>query len=93
MRGISEYKSPGAYIRRGDLTEGFKCYEFEALIFGGAYFRNFTERSYRFRYVCICDCLYTDSVSSLNSTGCFDQELNNLCRKDKTSMYAGSPAN
>ena len=32
----------GAYIRRGDLTEGFLRYDFEGLIFGGAYFRNFT---------------------------------------------------
>ena len=39
----------GAYIRRGDLTEGFLRYRFEGLIFGGAYtwrglayFRNFT---------------------------------------------------
>ena len=29
------------YIWRGDLTEGFLCYEFGGLIFGGAYFRNF----------------------------------------------------
>ena len=28
---------PGAYIRRGDLTEGFLRYNFEGLIFGGAY--------------------------------------------------------
>ena len=33
---------PGAYIWRGDLTEGFLRYEFGGLIFGGAYFRNFT---------------------------------------------------
>ena len=26
-----------AYIRRGDFTEGFLCYEFGGLIFGGAY--------------------------------------------------------
>ena len=32
----------GAYIWRGDLTEGFLCYWFGGLIFGGAYFRNFT---------------------------------------------------
>ena len=32
----------GAYIRRVDSTEGFLCYEFEGLIHGGAYFRNFT---------------------------------------------------
>ena len=32
----------GAYIRRDDLTEGFLRYDFGELIFGGAYFRNFT---------------------------------------------------
>ena len=32
----------GAYIWRGDLAEGFLCYWFGGLIFGGAYFRNFT---------------------------------------------------
>ena len=32
----------GAYICRGDLTEGFLHYWIGGLIFGGAYFRNFT---------------------------------------------------
>ena len=32
----------GAYIRRGDLTEGFLRYGFQGLIHGEAYFRNFT---------------------------------------------------
>ena len=32
----------GAYIWRGDLTEGFLRYRFGGLIFGGAYFRNLT---------------------------------------------------
>ena len=32
----------GAYIRRGDLTEGCLLYDLEGLIHGGAYFRNFT---------------------------------------------------
>ena len=32
----------GAYIWRGDLTEGFLHYRIGGLIFGGAYFRNFT---------------------------------------------------
>ena len=32
----------GAYIWRGDLTEGFSRYRIRGLIFGGAYFRNFT---------------------------------------------------
>ena len=32
----------GAYIWRGILTEGFLRYRFGGLIFGGAYFQNFT---------------------------------------------------
>ena len=32
----------GAYFWRGDLTEGVLSYRFGGLIFGGAYFRNFT---------------------------------------------------
>ena len=37
FRAISKYKPPrGAYIWKGDLTEGFLCYEFGGLIFGGA---------------------------------------------------------
>ena len=37
-RANSKNKPPGeAYIWRGDLTEGFLCYSFGGLIFGGAY--------------------------------------------------------
>ena len=36
------YKPPGAYIWRGDLTGGFLCSKFGGLIYGGAYFQNFT---------------------------------------------------
>ena len=32
----------GAYIWRGDLTESFLHHQFGGLIFGGAYFWNFT---------------------------------------------------
>ena len=39
MGAISKYKPPGAYIRRGDLTEGFLRYDFGGLIFGGAHTR------------------------------------------------------
>ena len=39
-----------AYIWRGDLTEGFLHYEFGGLIFGGAYFQNFTV--YERRFIC-----------------------------------------
>ena len=49
IRGQIPSKSPpqGAYIRRGDLTEGFWRYDFGGLRFGAAYtwrgyFRNFT---------------------------------------------------
>ena len=43
IRGQIPSRSPrGAYIRRGDLTEDFLCYDFGGLIHGGAYFRNFT---------------------------------------------------
>ena len=52
-RANSKYKPPrGAYIRRGDLTEGF-CVTIlgglylERLIHGGAYFRNFTVVQYQ----------------------------------------------
>ena len=34
---FSKYKLPGAYIWRGDLTEGFLRNRFGVLIFGGAY--------------------------------------------------------
>ena len=45
---------PGAYIWKGDLTEGFLRYRFGGLIFGGAYFRNL-----RHSFICmitsLCD--------------------------------------
>ena len=40
----------GAYIWRGDSTEGFLRYRFGGLIFGGAYFRNFYGEKKRYRY-------------------------------------------
>ena len=43
FEGKFQVQAPlGAYIRRGDLTEGFLRYDFGGLIHGGAYFRNFT---------------------------------------------------
>ena len=42
----------GAYIWRGDLTEGFLRYEFGGLTHGGAYFRNFTVVD-KLNYTCI----------------------------------------
>ena len=38
FEGKFQVQAPrGAYIRRGDLTEGFLRYRFGGLIFGGAY--------------------------------------------------------
>ena len=43
FEGKFQIQAPrGAYIWRGDLTEVFLRYDFEGLIHGGAYFRNFT---------------------------------------------------
>ena len=41
-RGLSmdKFNPRGAYIWRGDLTEGLLRYEFGGLIFGGAYTRS-----------------------------------------------------
>ena len=46
FQGKFQVQAPrGAYIWRGDLTEGFLRYDFGGLIHGGAYFRNFTVSS------------------------------------------------
>ena len=51
FEGKFQVQAPrGAYIQRGDITEGFLRYAFrglylEGLIHGGAYFRNFTVSS------------------------------------------------
>ena len=38
LRAIFQVQAPGrAYIWRGDLMEGFLCYRFGGLIFGGAH--------------------------------------------------------
>ena len=42
LRQFSKYKPPVGLYLEGDLTEGFWRYRFGGLIFGGAYFRNFT---------------------------------------------------
>ena len=46
LEGTFQVQAPGggggAYIWRGDLSEGVLRYKFGGLINGGAYFRNFT---------------------------------------------------
>ena len=39
FEGNFQVQASRAYIRRGDLTEGFLSYAFGGLIFGGAYTR------------------------------------------------------
>ena len=41
FEGNLRVQVPGACVWRGDLSQGFLCYEFGGLIFEGAYFRNF----------------------------------------------------
>ena len=43
LRTIFQVQAPAELIWRGDLTEGFLRYRLGRLIFGGAYFRNFTK--------------------------------------------------
>ena len=46
FEGKFQVQAPqGAYIRRGDLTEGFLRYDFGGLILVLTYFRNFTVSS------------------------------------------------
>ena len=42
LRAISKYKPPGGLNLEGRFNRGFLHSEFGGLIFGGAYFRNFT---------------------------------------------------
>ena len=62
----------GAYIRRGDLTEGFLCYDFEGLIHGGAYFRNFTV------FFPVCRIFFLKSPSKVKRSGPKPPKLKNL---------------
>ena len=54
FEGKFQVQAPrGAYIRRGDLTEGFLRYDFEGLIFGGAYtWRGLFSGILRYDYNC-----------------------------------------
>ena len=44
----------GAYIRKGDLAEGFLGYDYGGLIHGGAYFRNITVIQSVFNFQMLC---------------------------------------
>ena len=63
FEGNLQVQAPGeAYIWRGVLTEGFLRHEFGGLIFGGAYFWNFTVYSFcsAMLYCNICSRIFTD---------------------------------
>ena len=70
LRAISEYKPPGACIWRGDLSEGFCVTSLGGggLIFGGAYFPNFTVYgSNQSTYEC---CVYNAQLLLKTPTAC-----------------------
>ena len=50
FEGNFEYMPSGACIWRGELSEGFCVTSLGGLIFGGAYFRNFTRARNRVPY-------------------------------------------
>ena len=57
----------GAYIWRGDLTEGFLRYWIGGLIFGGAYFRNCTVAFHMKGKNATCTCLRCWDICELYS--------------------------
>ena len=77
LSAISKYEPPRGYIRRGDFTEGFLCYEFGGLIHGGAYFRNFT----------VCDFMRFNDHRRISRFFC-EQGLHSL---EKSSNFRESP--
>ena len=75
LRAISKNKPPGggggAYIRRGDLTEGFLRYDFGGLIFGGAYtWRGLFSEFYGIRF-----CLTLKNFTALLRSGLSDERF------------------
>ena len=62
----------GANIRRGDVTEDFLRYDFEGLIHGGAYFRNFTV------FFPVCRIFFLKSPSKVKRSGPKPPKLKNL---------------
>ena len=75
LRTISKYKPPGACIWRGDLLEGFLCYEFGGLIFKGAYFRNFTVSGYVWKEPYSHDHMFIISGLLISDTFAWSREV------------------
>ena len=79
FEGNSPSTSPrGANIWRGDLTEVFLYYQFGGLIFGGAYFRNFTVFHYKGNKYC----------DSVNSTKLIDLKLYAFLQTSTWKIFA-----
>ena len=75
FRTISKYKPPGAYIWRGDLSEGFLCYEFGGLIFKGAYFWNFKVSGYLWKEPYSHDQMFIISGLLVSDTFAWSREV------------------
>ena len=69
----------GAYIWRGDLTEGFLRYEFGGLIFGGGYtWRGLFSEIYGIPYNAALDYLYTYKFSNVKVLEKVSHAFNNM---------------
>ena len=68
----------GAYIWRGDLTEGFLRYEFGGLIFGGYSWRGLFSEIYGIPYNAALDYLYTYKFSNVKVLAKVSHALNNM---------------
>ena len=75
LRTISKYKPPGACIWRGDLLEGFLCYEFGGLIFEGAYFWNFKVSGYLWKEPYSHDQMFIISGLLVSDTFAWSREV------------------
>ena len=72
----------GAYIWRGDLMEGFLRYWFGGLIFGGAYFRNFTVCCYSNKSRCMfCSILQYSQLSTCGQPALMDSLIKQTVAK------------
>ena len=68
----------GAYNWRGNLTEGFLHYWFGGLIFGGAYFQNFTVFHMRTNHtIIVCFSCEYFMVQFELSFSCFEEKFSN----------------
>ena len=88
FEGKFQVQAPqGAYIRRGDLTEGFSSYDFGGLIFGRAY----TWRDLFSEFYGIIVCYSIFCGGQLSTSGLFQKKSSNSPhgKESKTVLDSG----